>query len=125
MYIDGEKNGGSNVKTENGKNPNCEKEKEEEEDDQPIVPPPDGGWGWAVVFASFMIHVIGKYDLQKTFNALFIHTLFIRTFSLSRFRIYFCKTEQFFSYFNFMPRTNYLICFQYIFLLNLNILFNT
>ncbi|XP_023340234.1 monocarboxylate transporter 12 isoform X2 [Eurytemora carolleeae] len=56
MYIDGEKNGGSNVKTENGKNPNCEKE--EEEDNQPIVPPPDGGWGWAVVFASFMIHVI-------------------------------------------------------------------
>ena len=25
--------------------------------------PPDGGWGWAVVFASFMIHVIGKYVL--------------------------------------------------------------
>ena len=23
--------------------------------------PPDGGWGWAVVFASFMIHVIGMY----------------------------------------------------------------
>ena len=22
--------------------------------------PPDGGWGWAVVFASFMIHVLGK-----------------------------------------------------------------
>ena len=22
--------------------------------------PPDGGWGWWVVFASFMIHVIGK-----------------------------------------------------------------
>ena len=27
--------------------------------------PPDGGWGWAVVFASFMIHVIGKPYLSK------------------------------------------------------------
>ena len=25
-----------------------------------VPKPPDGGWGWLVVFASFMIHVLGK-----------------------------------------------------------------
>lgn len=34
-------------------------------DDEEVIPPPDGGWGWAVVFGSFMIHIIGKYTRQK------------------------------------------------------------
>lgn len=32
---------------------------DEELDEGP--PPPDGGWGWMVAFASFMIHIVSKY----------------------------------------------------------------
>lgn len=33
--------------------------------------PPDGGWGWFVVFGSFMIHVVSKYTF------LFIYFKFV------------------------------------------------
>ena len=26
------------------------------------IPPPDGGWGWFVVFGSFMIHIVSEYE---------------------------------------------------------------
>lgn len=34
----------------------------EEDDSDMMPPPPDGGWGWVVVFGSFFIHVISKFD---------------------------------------------------------------
>lgn len=33
----------------------------DDEEDSESLPPPDGGWGWMVVFGSFMIHVISKF----------------------------------------------------------------
>ena len=34
--------------------------RQEDEEDSDVPPPPDGGWGWMVVFGSFMIHIISK-----------------------------------------------------------------
>ena len=35
------------------------KKKSDSADDD-VIPPPDGGWGWMVVFGSFMIHIVGN-----------------------------------------------------------------
>ena len=32
-----------------------------------VPKPPDGGWGWAVVLASFMIHVLGQFSNCNSF----------------------------------------------------------
>lgn len=39
---------------------NC-KRKIDEDEEESTPPPPDGGWGWMVVFGSFMIHIISKF----------------------------------------------------------------
>lgn len=40
------------------KNPMTDDPEMSEEKDPAIPTPPDGGWGWMIVFGSFMIHVI-------------------------------------------------------------------
>lgn len=44
------------------KRPGAEDDDGESETDSSTVPPPDGGWGWFVVWASFMIHIVSKYS---------------------------------------------------------------
>ncbi|GAB6024697.1 [acyl-carrier-protein] S-malonyltransferase [Chamberlinius hualienensis] len=41
------------------------------EEEAEVVPPPDGGWGWVVVFASFMIHIIAD-GVTYTFGIFFV-----------------------------------------------------
>lgn len=41
--------------------PPTRRKTEDGEEDEELPPPPDGGWGWVVVFGSFMVHVISKY----------------------------------------------------------------
>ncbi|CAG5097051.1 Similar to SLC16A14: Monocarboxylate transporter 14 (Homo sapiens) [Cotesia congregata] len=44
-------------------------------EDETTPPPPDGGWGWAVVFASFMIHVVTD-GVTYSFGVFYIEFLY-------------------------------------------------
>lgn len=44
------------------------KRHEEDEDCSEGPPPPDGGWGWAVTFGSFMIHIVSKQICLFTYT---------------------------------------------------------
>lgn len=55
---------------------------EEEEEMEFVMPePPDGGWGWVVVFCSFMIHVIAD-GVTYTFGIFYME--FLRHFGESK-----------------------------------------
>ncbi|KAG8034366.1 hypothetical protein G9C98_007442 [Cotesia typhae] len=60
-------------KKKDGQNDQTEEELDFVEDETP--PPPDGGWGWAVVFASFMIHVVTD-GVTYSFGVFYIEFLY-------------------------------------------------
>ncbi|XP_063607422.1 monocarboxylate transporter 12-like isoform X2 [Penaeus indicus] len=51
-----------------------EDEGDERQEVKTMPTPPDGGWGWVVVFASFMIHVFAD-GFTYTFGIYFVHLL--------------------------------------------------
>ena len=76
-----ETNGGVESSASGQKPQNKLVDNEEEEEVGAGVVPPDGGWGWMVVFSSFLIHIIAD-GIVYSFGIFFVE--FIDFFNASK-----------------------------------------
>lgn len=61
---------------------------EDNNDEDELPAPPDGGYGWVVVAASFLIHII-----SKSFSSLFEERNFLRLIDFGRIHSMSCKNH--------------------------------
>lgn len=74
------------------------KPQDEEEPEVGLPVPPDGGWGWMVVFGSFMIHIISEYTWMWGFGAFGAGFLWVCCRKLANFDVFFAHSAYIFDH---------------------------